>query len=146
MQDNDLGVKYMLLAISLKSKMSSEVLRSEGDAHACQPKATAYPFVVVVTNSFSSHDLASTHVPRRSYEMVVPDAQQKEITACSQYALIPFDALALDDQTIYFPDKPKSSHAIYHSQFAFREKSSAYHEFIFIWRFISIQHHLSATS
>ena len=78
--------------------------------------------------------------------MVVPDAQQKEITACSRYALIPFDVLALDDQTIYFPDKPKSSQAIYHSQFAFREKCPAYHEFIFIWRIISIQHHLSATS
>ena len=78
--------------------------------------------------------------------MVVPDAQQKEITASSRYALIPFDAMALDDQTISFPDKQKSSHAIYHSQFAFREKSSAYHEFIFIWRFISIQYHLSAAS
>jgi hypothetical protein len=145
-QDNDLGVKYMLLAISLKSKTSSEALQSEGDAHACQPRAAAYPFVAVVTNSFSSHDLTSTHVPKRSYEMVVSDAQQREISACSRYALIPFDALALDDQTIYFPDKTKSSHAIYHSQFTFREKSSAYHEFIFIWRFISIQRHLSATS
>jgi hypothetical protein len=77
-QDNDLGVKYMLLAISLKSKTSSEVLQSEGDTHACQSMAAAYPFVVVVTNSFSSHNLASMYVPRRSYEMVVSDAQQRK--------------------------------------------------------------------
>jgi hypothetical protein len=47
--------------------------------------------------------------------MVVQDAQQKEITAYSRYALIPFDAPALDDQTICFSDKTKSSHIIYHS-------------------------------
>jgi hypothetical protein len=93
-QDNDLGVKYMLFAISLKSKMSSEVLQSEGNAHACQPKAAAYPFVVVVTNSFSGHNLTSTHVPRL-FQM----PNQREITACSRYTLIPFDALALDNQT-----------------------------------------------
>jgi hypothetical protein len=47
--------------------------------------------------------------------MIVPDAQQKEIMACSRYALIPLDALALDNQTIYFSYKTKSSHAIHHS-------------------------------
>jgi hypothetical protein len=69
----------------------------------------------MLTSPFSSRDLASMHVPRRSHEMVVQDAQQKEITAYSRYALIPFDALALDDQTICFSDKTKSSHTIYHS-------------------------------
>jgi hypothetical protein len=78
--------------------------------------------------------------------MVAPDAQQRKIMACSRYALIPLNALALDDQTIYFPYETKSSHAIHHSQFASREKSSAHQEFVFVWWFISIQHHLSAAS
>jgi hypothetical protein len=51
-QGNDLSVKYMLLAISLKSKTSSGVLQGEGDAHACQPKAVAYPFVCDVNQFF----------------------------------------------------------------------------------------------
>jgi hypothetical protein len=49
------------------------------------------------------------------HEMVAPDVQQKKIMACSRYTLILLDALALDDQTIYFPYKTKSSHATHHS-------------------------------
>src|SRR3954447_11319047 len=96
--------------------------------HMLVAKAAAYPFVVVIMNSFSSRYFTSMHVPSRSYEIVAPDAQQKEIT------VICFGSFRCPDTrgpTTYFPDKTKTSHAIYHSQFAFREKSSAHREFIF---------------
>ena len=44
MQGNDLGVKYMLLAIPLKSKPSSDALQGEGDVDVCQLKGRCISF------------------------------------------------------------------------------------------------------